>query len=304
VSPYSHLWDNGGDAVTELKRVVELRKIALRDFTEKKIRVNTPMANIEEVLVPIYMFHRYQTESAVKVLGGADYNFALRGDGQVIYEPVAAVKQREAFNALMQTLTPEFLAVPDHILKMIPPRAFRYQPNPRETFKRHTGLAFDPLAPAEASAGMTLRLMLNPERGARLVSQKVLKADLPTLAEISSIMVQKLWKKPEMFKNNSYYAQIDRMVAMQFLDQLMKLANNKEAAMEVRANAYGAIDDIQDWLTNNTVDGAGFARLTLLKIRQFEENPDATISASPLNAPEGAPIEPGYEWLDVDCEWN
>ena len=304
VSPYSHLWDNGGDAVTELKRVMDLRKIALRDFTDKKIRVNTPMANIEEVLVPMYMFHRYQTEAAAKVLGGADYNFALRGDGQVIYEPVPAAKQREAFNALMQTLTPEFLAVPDHILKMIPPRAFRYQANPRETFKRHTGLGFDPLGPAEASAGMTLRLMLNPERSARLVSQKVLKADLPTLAEVSSIMVQKLWKKPEMFRNNSYYAQIDRMVAMLFLDQLMQLANNKSAAMEARANAYGAIDDIQGWLKSNNVDGAGFARLTLLKIKQFEDNPEATISSNALVAPEGAPIDPGYEWLEQDCEWN
>ena len=304
VSPYAHLWDNGGDAVTELKRVMDLRKIALRDFTDKKIRVNTPMANIEEVLVPMYMFHRYQTEAAAKVLGGADYNFALRGDGQVIYEPVPAAKQREAFNALMQTLTPEFLAVPDHILKMIPPRAFRYGANPRETFKRHTGLGFDPLGPAEASAGMTLRLMLNPERSARLVSQKVLKADLPTLAEISSIMVQRLWKKPEMFRNNSYYAQIDRMVAMLFLDHLMQLANNKSAAMEARANAYGAIDDIQGWLKSNNVDGAGFARLTLLKIKQFEDNPEATISSNALAAPEGAPIDPGYEWLEQDCEWN
>lgn len=304
VNPHTHLWDNGGDAVTELKRVMELRKIALKDFTEKKIRVNAPMATIEEVLVPIYMFHRYQTEAAAKVLGGADYNFALRGDGQLIYEPVAAAKQREAFNALMQTLTPEFLAVPDHILKLIPPRAFRYQANPRETFKRHTGLSFDPLAPAEASAGLTLRLLLNPERSSRLVSQKVMKADLPTLAEISTIMVQKLWKKPEMFKNNSYYAQIDRLVAMQFLDQLMELANNKSAAMEARANAYGAIDDIQAWLTNNTVDGAGFARLTLLKIKQFEENPEANVTTKPLAEPDGAPIESGYDWLDADCEWE
>ncbi|WP_337043623.1 zinc-dependent metalloprotease [Emticicia sp. 17c] len=304
VSPLTHLWDNGGDPVAELRRVIEMRKIALRDFTENKITKSTPMANLEEVLVPMYMFHRYQTEATAKVLGGADYNFALRGDGQLVYEPVSAAKQREAFNALMTTLTPEFLAVPDHILKMIPPRAFRYGANSRETFKRHTGLSFDPLAPAEASAGLTLRLIFNPERTARLVSQKVLKNDLPTLAEVTSIMVQKLWKKPEMFKNNSYYAQIDRMVAMQFLDQLMKLANNKEASMEARANAYGAIDNIQDWLRNNSVDGAGFARLALLKIRQFEDNPEATISTNALVPPDGQPIESGYEWLDEDCEWK
>ncbi|WP_435356050.1 zinc-dependent metalloprotease [Emticicia sp. SJ17W-69] len=303
VSPTTHLWDNGADPIAELKRVMELRRIALKEFTEKRITKATPMANLEEVLVPMYMFHRFQTEATAKVLGGADYNFALRGDGQMVYEPVPAIKQREAFNTLMSTLSPEFLAVPDHILKLIPPRAFRYDPNPRETFKRHTGLAFDPLAPAEAAAGLTLRLILNPERCSRLISQKVLKADLPTFAEISSEMTKRLWKKAAMFSNNSYYAQIDRMVAMQYLDHLMKLANNKEVTMDVRSNAYGAIDDIKNWIKSSNVDGAGFARLTLLKITQFEENPEATISSNALTPPDGQPIDSGYDWLEVDCEW-
>ena len=302
VSPTTHLWDNGSDPITELKRVMELRRIALRDFTEKKITKATPMANLEEVLVPMYMYHRFQVEATAKVLGGADYNFALRGDGQMVLESVPAIKQREAFNALMSTLSPEFLAVPEHILKMIPPRAFRYEANPRETFKRHTGLAFDPLAPAEAAAGLTLRMLLNPERCSRLISQKVLKADLPTFAEISSEMTKKLWKKAGMFSNNTYFAQIDRMVAMQFLDQLMKLANNKETTMDVRANAYGAIDDIKSWLKSNGVDGAGFARLTILKIKQFEENPEAIISSNALTPPEGQPIDSGYDWLE--CEYT
>ncbi len=304
VSPTTHLWDNGADPITELKRVMELRRIALRDFTEKKITKATPMANLEEVLVPMYMYHRFQVEATAKVLGGADYNFALRGDGQMVYEPVPAIKQREAFNALMSTLSPEFLAVPEHILKMIPPRAFRYEANPRETFKRHTGLAFDPLAPAEAAAGLTLRMLLNPERCSRLISQKVLRSDLPTFAEISSEMTKKLWKKAGMFSNNNYYAQIDRMVAMQFLDQLMKLANNKETTMDVRANAYGAIDDIKSWLKSNGVDGAGFARLTILKIKQFEENPEAIISSNALIPPDGQPIDSGYDWLENECEWK
>lgn len=303
VSPNTHLWDNGADATTELKRVMELRRIALKEFTEKKITKATPMANLEEVLVPMYMFHRFQVEATSKVLGGADYNFALRGDGQMVYEPVPAAKQREAFNALMATLTPQFLAVPEHILKMIPPRAFRYDANPRETFKRHTGLAFDPLAPAEAAAGLTLRMILNPERCSRLVSQRVLKADLPTFSEITKEMNKKLWKKPEMVDNMSYYAQIDRMVAMQYLDHLMKLANNKETASEVRMNAYAAIDDIKTWVSGKMFDGGGFARLTLLKIKQFEENPEAVISSNPLTAPDGQPIESGYDWLGTECEW-
>jgi hypothetical protein len=127
---------------------------------------------------------------------------------------------------------------------------------------------------------------------------------LPTFAEISNEMTKKLWKNAAMFSNNTYYAQIDRMVAMQFLDQLMKLANNKETTMDVRSNAYGAIDDIKVWLKSKYVDGAGFARLTLLKIKQFEENPEAVISSNPLTAPDGQPIDSGYDWLEADCDWK
>lgn len=301
VSPSTHLWDNGADATTELKRVMELRRIALKEFTEKKITKATPMANLEEVLVPMYMYHRFQVEATAKVLGGADYNYALRGDGQMVYEPVSAVKQREAFNALMATLTPQFLAVPEHILKMIPPRAFRYDANPRETFKRHTGLAFDPLAPAEAAAGLTLRMILNPERCSRLVSQRVLKADLPTFSEITKEMTKRLWRKPGIGEN-TYYAQIDRMVAMQYLDHLMKLANNKETAAEVRMNAYAAINEIK-MLGESFFNDAGFSRLTLLRIKQFEENPEAVISLNALTPPDGQPIESGYDWLGTECEW-
>ena len=304
VNPTTHLWDNGADPITELKRVMELRKIALRDFTEKKITKATPMANLEEVLVPMYMYHRFQVEATAKVLGGADYNFALRGDGQMVLEPVPAIKQREAFNALMSTLSPEFLAVPDHILKMIPPRAFRYDANPRETFKRHTGLSFDPLAPAEAAAGLTLRMLLNPERCARLTSQRVMNVELPTFAEITKEMTKRLWKKPNMTVDNSYYAQIDRMVAMQYLDHLMKIAGNKENGTEVRMNAYAAISEINLWSNNRIFETSGFSRLAAFKIKQFEENPETIISSNALTPPDGQPIDSGYDWLEAECEWK
>jgi hypothetical protein len=304
VHPQTHLWDNGAEGAAELKRVMEMRRVVLNNFNEKKIRNNTPMANLEEVLVPMYMFHRFQVEAASKAIAGADYSNSVRGDRQTIYEPVPALKQREAFEALMLTLKSDFLALPEAILKSIPPRAFGYEPNPREVFKRHTGLAFDPLAPAEAAAGLTLRMMLNPERCARLVSQKAYRADLPTLVEVLSKMNKSLWKRVEIFKNNTYQAQIERLVASMYLDKLMELANNKSAAMEVRANAYDAIEDIAAYLKEQNISGAGFTSLTLLKIKQFEDNPDTVIPSPSLSAPDGQPIESGYDWLDADCDWK
>ena len=57
--PYTHLWDNGADAVKELERTLEIRQKALANFSENNIRPGTPMATLEEVLVPIYLLHRY-----------------------------------------------------------------------------------------------------------------------------------------------------------------------------------------------------------------------------------------------------
>jgi len=68
-------------------------------------------------------------------------------------------------------------------------------------------------------------------------------------------------------------------------------------------NAYAAIDDIKTWLAGKMLDGGGFARLTLLKIKQFEENPEAVISSNTLTPPDGQPIESGYDWLGTECEW-
>jgi hypothetical protein len=297
--PQTHLWDNGKDAVEELDRVMKIRQQALKNLSFKKLPKNTPVANIEEVFVPIYMSHRYQLESAVKSVGGAFYTNALNGDKQLIYKPLDAAAQRMAFTKVMKTLSDDFLKVPAHILAVIPPRAFRYEANNREVFKRKTGMTFDPLAPADATASLTLKLLLNPERAARLVSQKALNADLPTFAEILDRMVKSIWKQASMYSSNDYGDQINRLVATRFLDQLMMLANNKDALPEVRANAYFAITSISNHLRNSvSADGAGFVSFTLNRIIQFEENPEATISQMLTTAPDGQPIEAGYEWLE------
>src|SRR5579863_7376420 len=87
-SPYAHLWDTGSNAVSELDRMMKVRAAALKRFGENNIREGAPMATLEDVLVPIYMMHRYQVEAAAKVLGSVDYSFALRGDALTPNKPV------------------------------------------------------------------------------------------------------------------------------------------------------------------------------------------------------------------------
>ena len=146
--PETHLWDNGSNAVDELARTMRVRQIGLRNFGEKKIRPGTPMATLEDVLVPLYMGHRYQVEAAAKVVGGLKYTYALRGDGQMVTEIVSPEEQRRALRGLLATIAPEALALPERILTLIPPRPLGYERG-REHFKIRTGITFDPLAAGE-----------------------------------------------------------------------------------------------------------------------------------------------------------
>ena len=104
--PRAHLWDNGPNAVDELDRMMKIRAIALSHFGENNIQISAPMATLDEVLVPLYFLHRYQTEAASKVLGGNEYYYALRGDGQPITAIVPASEQRRALAALLRTIDP------------------------------------------------------------------------------------------------------------------------------------------------------------------------------------------------------
>jgi hypothetical protein len=168
--PHAHLWDNGKSAVDELKRISKVREMGLKKFGENSIPMGQPMAMLEQVLVPLYLSHRYQTEAAVKLIGGVNYSYALRGDGQATNEPVSATEQSAAFDAVLATLDPEFLEIPERITKLIPPQPVDYERH-RELFPTKTQLFFDPMTAAEVAAGNTIRLLMNDARLARIVEQ-------------------------------------------------------------------------------------------------------------------------------------
>jgi len=125
-SSVAHLWDNGTNVIDELGNVMKVRAAALRRFGENNIREGAPVATIEEVLVPIYMYHRYQVEAAAKVIGGQDYTFSVKGKGDRNPQIVSPEEQRRALAAVLDTIKPEALAVPESLLRLIPPRPSGY----------------------------------------------------------------------------------------------------------------------------------------------------------------------------------
>src|SRR5213078_1946430 len=167
-SSVAHLWDNGSNVFDGLANVMKVRAAALKRFGENNIREGAPLATLEDVLVPLYMGHRYQVEAAAKLIGGEDYTFSLRGKADKNPQIVVPEDQRRALAAVLATLEPEALALPESLLRLIPPRPPGY-PRTREDFRIRTAPNFDALAPAEAVANHVCDFLLNQERAARLV---------------------------------------------------------------------------------------------------------------------------------------
>jgi hypothetical protein len=126
------------------------------------------MAMLEDLLVPVYFHHRYQLEAATKLVGGMNYTYALKGDGQLVTSPLSNEVQQNAMKAILSCMDPSFLKIPKRIADLIPPRPAGYEFT-RELFKKKTGLSFDQLSPAEAAADMPLSFIYHPERINRLV---------------------------------------------------------------------------------------------------------------------------------------
>ncbi|WDF76474.1 zinc-dependent metalloprotease [Mucilaginibacter sp. KACC 22773] len=288
--PQAHLWDSGTNAADELNRLMVLRKHVLDNFSEKAIRQDAPMATLEEVLVPMYLIHRFQAEAASKMLGGLYYTFALKNDGQTITKFVPPAEQWKAFNALMGTISPDALALPEKLIEKIPPRPIGY-PRTRETFKSHTGLTFDPMAAAESAAAATLSFMLQPERAARLVEYQSRDNAQPGLLPVLNKLVAQTWKAPQPA---GYKGELQRLVNNLALRQILTLAATTSAPESVRGIALLQIDDLKKWMKTAALTATGSNKANLLfglsQINEFEKNPDKFQPTPVLNMPDGSPI--------------
>jgi hypothetical protein len=288
-------WSNGTDAATELKRMMDVRRAALSRFGEHSIKMGAPMATIEEVLVPLYLHHRYQLDAAASSIGGLHYGYAFRGDGREPFRHVPAAEQKAALDAMLATLKPSELALPASLLKLIPPRPGGYGMT-RELFPRNTGGAFDAITPAVVAADMAVGNILNGQRAARLVQQHALDPSLPGLEQVIDQVVEAAFGAQAA---NAYEAEIARAVQRVVVDNLMSLAGSATMP-QVRAVATHKLRQVGEGQAR-APDGATQAHQQLIAadVKRFLDRPapPATTTSTP-SAPPGAPIgDPGMDWL-------
>lgn len=296
--PRNHLWDNGADAADELKRVLAVREKALARFGENNIREGRPYSTLEEPLVTTYLMHRYQIEAAAKVLGGLYYTYALRGDGQLITKIAPPAEQRQALDALLATLQPASLTLPESILRLLPPAASEF-PRTREYFRSRTGLTFDPLSAAESAASLTIGLILHPERAGRLIQYHARDRNNPGLAEVIDRLITATWKRPPA---QGLAAETGRAVDGLLLHQLMSLAIDARASAQVRAIAIEKLTQLRTYAAGQraTADASQRAHFQYaeLQIRKFLDDPKPANLPRLPDPPPGMPIGMADTWCE------
>jgi hypothetical protein len=287
--PHAHLWDNGTDPANELDRVLAVRAAAMQRFGVDCIREGTPLAQLEDVLVPLYLFHRYQTVAAAKEIGGLDYRYNVRGDGQMQPEIVDPADQRHALAAVLKTLSPAMLTLPQPLLQLLPPRPPEL-PRTEEDFPSRTGATFDPIRTADSAADLTLKLLFNPERANRLVQYH---AQEPAEPSLQDVIEATLTSTEVSTAASGLELEVKRAVDNQVVEALLGLAAAKGDSAETKAIARYELRQLRAKLTQNPgadVEDRALHGMEVERIDTFFRNPARFVPEKPVAVPPGMPI--------------
>jgi hypothetical protein len=291
-SPIDHLWDNGTNPADELNRILTIRAAALARFGENAIKPGVPLAQLEDTLVPLFLLHRYQAEAAIKMIGGLDYRYNLRGDGQMLPTVVSDADQKKAIDAVLKTLSPEVLTLPEALLRILPPRPPGLR-HTAESFPSETGLTFDPIAAAESAADLTLAVLLDPARASRIVQYHMRTPPSSTSLRVLMESISKTTAE-RIEGGHTMSSEVMRAVEFRGLEAMFGLAVNPAASSQARAIALSHINVLlKQWTTEAppTDSAEAIHRAAMInRIEEFQKDPAKFVPVKPIEAPPGMPI--------------
>jgi acetamidase/formamidase len=299
--PLANLWDNGDDPVAELRHELKVRAIGLEQFGLDSLAAGEPLSDLEAKLLPLYLHHRYQLQAAVKTLGGVRYSYAIKDGATVRSSSVAAIepadRQRAALDAVLETLDPGVLMIPDRLLALIPPQAYNRPDGIAERFAGNAGRVFDPVAAAVTAADLAVSGLLNPERAARLTDFHARDPKAPGFGDVVAALINKTWTSAPA---DGRAGAVARAVQWLVVTRLIVVASDQAAAPSVRAEAAHALSSLDQRIGRTVRDGGltsvqdSHAWAVAREIRRFLDRPDPTHQrATPPPSPPGDPIGAG-----------
>ncbi|CAM4081397.1 zinc-dependent metalloprotease [Pseudoalteromonas byunsanensis] len=290
--PTAHLWDNGADPAAELLRVLDVRQQALNTFGINNIKTGVALSQLEEKLVPLFLFHRYQVESAVKLIGGVDYDYEVRTANAVKGAKVVdKTIQKKALQAILKTLDAEQLRIPESVLALIPPKAYG-ESKTRESVYGRTGLTLDAMALPEVAANHSLNLLLNAERLNRLAQHKARDAKHLGVEQVMNALYHKV------FEANASTGMAQKLVQrVQYLTavRMAQLASSDKVEPEVQAQLRFQLMRVakqfdQQSLFSNVSEETAYRHELARQVNVFLESGKWPEGFKALKMPPGSPI--------------
>ena len=282
--PTAHLWDNGPDAIIELKKIIQIRDIALQNISLDHLKKGEPYSNLQDIIVPIYLLHRYQSEAVVKLIGGVDYDYAVKGNIKYKISMVEKNKQREALANFIQLLTPEKLKFPNKLRKLLFPKAFGSKVT-RENFLTQTGVTFDFIGAANTLSNNLLKLLLNSERVSRLIQQTGFDVSQLSFEEVIENLFAISFKKRY---SDNHYRQINEVVKHNILKNIFSLGQNPKVYPEIKAIIFSKLEYLDNFLAGQ--EDLIYSNYYRSEIQKYFDNPDDFRPKLSNRMPDGSPI--------------
>ncbi|HAE95230.1 MAG TPA: hypothetical protein DCG65_11760 [Hyphomonas atlantica] len=295
--PYASVWDNGADPVASLLNVMQVRDVALENFGLNVLQSGEPTSRLRAVIVPIYLYHRYQVNAAAKMIGGYEFHYAETGEADAAGAPVPASQQRAALDALVATLDPAVLDLPNDTLDLLTPPlvSFRGAGAGAEYFPGETGAMFDLLTAADTSASQTLSALFHPQRVARLIETQRRDAEALGYGEVLAKVEATLFVGAETPRQ----AGILHREQIRYVSTLIELSASSAATPAAVAQTNAYLSSLKDRLSKRqrrmaASDTAVRAELGRRIAAHLDRpSPAALPSSSAVDIPPGSPIGAG-----------
>ena len=282
-NPFSHLWDNGEFPYKELNKLLEVRDLALKNIDLENLIDGEPYDRIEDILVPIYMLHRYQIESTAKAIGGVDYLYFVKNLNNDKVKFVNSKLQKESLESLLNVLNPKNLVLPDNLIEILSPRSFR-NPRTRENFESNTGVTFDYINASSSVINHTLTFLINPERINRIYQQNMFGENILKLEDYLSTISNSIFSNKKM---SLYESSINNNTSSLFLDHLFLAFNNSKTNDLSKSLILSSIVNTKEKLSS---DLNNYNAFLVNKINGFLDNPDKYKPIEKTKIPDGSPI--------------
>ena len=253
--PEATQWIEGNNMMEALERTSQVRRLLIDRFDERAIAEGEAMSMLNMRFAHVYLHHRYALEGAIKYVGGMDFTYALRGDGQTPTRILPAPEQRRALNMVLAHLSPAQLRIPDRVTRLIPPSPSGMDGS-EIWIPSQAGTAFDPLSAAGGLATEIVTNLLHRDRLARVAIFHAEDGQNPSLEEVLNQVIASGWNEERA--GDLMDQALRRTVQRVILNTLLDLGGDARAPAEVRAGVDHSLASLDLRLQRATGGGAAW----------------------------------------------